>query len=259
MGVSMQSNAQESTARVRLHSSHILDVIDQLNAAESAQVILRLLSEFAAPFGFSNAAAAQIINPCAANDIAASWQRVHNMPEDWFETWMQDNAMIHDPVITGDLTSTQPFFWRDAYRCASAAGFEVLEHAREIDLNDGFAIPIRSLDGPPGLVTFGGERIDLAMEEAQALHLVASHAFACLSRKWSQALKAETPKPHFTARETEVMHWVAAGKTNWEIGTILNISVNTVDKHIAAAKTKLGATTKVAAVVAALSRGIIRP
>jgi len=33
-------------------------------------------------------------------------------------------------------------------------------------------------------------------------------------------------------REKEVLYWVALGKTNWEIGMILDISLYTVKNHI---------------------------
>ena len=37
------------------------------------------------------------------------------------------------------------------------------------------------------------------------------------------------------------MRWVAAGKTDWEIGTILSISATTVKFHVNRARAKLGA------------------
>jgi DNA-binding CsgD family transcriptional regulator len=35
-----------------------------------------------------------------------------------------------------------------------------------------------------------------------------------------------------TTREREIMHWVAIGKTNYEIGMILSISTNTAKNHL---------------------------
>ena len=39
-------------------------------------------------------------------------------------------------------------------------------------------------------------------------------------------------KPVLTAREEEIMRWVAEGKTNWEISIILKVSLNTVKFHL---------------------------
>ncbi len=60
-----------------------------------------------------------------------------------------------------------------------------------------------------------------------------------------------------TARESEVLGWVAAGKSDWAIGQILNISGKTVNFHVENAKRKLGVGTRVQAVIAAMRSGII--
>jgi len=60
-----------------------------------------------------------------------------------------------------------------------------------------------------------------------------------------------------TARESEVLAWVAAGKSDWAIGRILNISGKTVNFHVENAKRKLGVGTRVQAVIAAMRCGFI--
>jgi DNA-binding CsgD family transcriptional regulator len=49
-------------------------------------------------------------------------------------------------------------------------------------------------------------------------------------------------------RETEVVRWLAQGKTNVEISVILNISKRTADKHLENIFAKLGVETRAAAV-----------
>jgi DNA-binding CsgD family transcriptional regulator len=60
-----------------------------------------------------------------------------------------------------------------------------------------------------------------------------------------------------TPREREVLHWLAAGKTDRDIGQILAISPRTVHKHLQRIYEKLGVETRTAAVVRALKA--IRP
>jgi DNA-binding CsgD family transcriptional regulator len=55
-----------------------------------------------------------------------------------------------------------------------------------------------------------------------------------------------------TAREAEVLYWISEGKTNPEIATILESSVNTVKKHNSNLFMKLGVETRTAASRAAL-------
>jgi DNA-binding response OmpR family regulator/DNA-binding CsgD family transcriptional regulator len=55
-----------------------------------------------------------------------------------------------------------------------------------------------------------------------------------------------------TLRETEILMWISRGKTNKEIGLILDGSPRTVNKHLEHAFEKLGVSTRAAAVAIAL-------
>ena len=58
-----------------------------------------------------------------------------------------------------------------------------------------------------------------------------------------------------TPREAEVLHWVAAGKTDREVAALLDCSPRTVHKHLQRVYIKLGVETRTAAVMRALCRG----
>ena len=60
-----------------------------------------------------------------------------------------------------------------------------------------------------------------------------------------------------TPREAEVLFWVAQGKSNPEIATILGIGLTTVKKHLERVYVKLGVETRTAAASVAMSR--LRP
>lgn len=57
-----------------------------------------------------------------------------------------------------------------------------------------------------------------------------------------------------TTREAEVLLWVAQGKTNPEIATILGIGLTTVKKHLEATFAKLGVENRTSAAAVALER-----
>lgn len=61
-----------------------------------------------------------------------------------------------------------------------------------------------------------------------------------------------------TVRESEVLRWVANGKSAREIGEILAIAKRTVDEHVQTAMRKLGAANRTHAVALALRDDIIR-
>jgi DNA-binding CsgD family transcriptional regulator len=61
-----------------------------------------------------------------------------------------------------------------------------------------------------------------------------------------------------TARETEVLTWIAQGKTNYEIGVILSASTGTICKHVERILCKLrvkNRTSAAAIAFAALANG----
>ena len=53
------------------------------------------------------------------------------------------------------------------------------------------------------------------------------------------------------------MRWCKEGKTNWEIGEILEISEKTAEFHLGNVMRKLGASNRITAVVKGIKQGII--
>lgn len=70
--------------------------------------------------------------------------------------------------------------------------------------------------------------------------------------------RMRTPQASLSAREMQILDLVAAGQSNVEIATELFISETTVKSHLAHIFTKLGVTTRTAAVSVARQRGILR-
>jgi DNA-binding NarL/FixJ family response regulator len=66
-------------------------------------------------------------------------------------------------------------------------------------------------------------------------------------------------RPRLTARELDVLQLLARGHTTVEVSEGLCISVNTVRNHLASAMSKLGKTTRLAAVSEGVRLGLISP
>jgi DNA-binding CsgD family transcriptional regulator len=88
------------------------------------------------------------------------------------------------------------------------------------------------------------------------------HIYAMYKRIYQQtgcrrcaALPA--PRESLTPRETDVLRWIAAGKTNWEISQILRLSERTVKFHLSNAFGKLNAVNRAQAVVKARESGAL--
>lgn len=68
-----------------------------------------------------------------------------------------------------------------------------------------------------------------------------------IENKRSLPAKALETVLNLTPREAEVLNWVAKGKTNKDIGVIMNISARTVQKHLEHIYSALGVETRTAA------------
>ena len=67
------------------------------------------------------------------------------------------------------------------------------------------------------------------------------------------------PAPALSARERQVLRWVSAGKSSWEIGKIMRITERTVNYHIRNILRKLDAVNRPQAVAMALKLGLLAP
>jgi len=86
-------------------------------------------------------------------------------------------------------------------------------------------------------------------EEHLILEMVQPHLERVLSR--SVQYTQLPANPPLTAREREVLHWLAEGKRDSEIGVILRISHRTVEQHVRAIMQKLAVESRGAATAAA--------
>ncbi len=99
-------------------------------------------------------------------------------------------------------------------------------------------------------IQVGEQRLQVTvMSEPGAAVSVVS--FTLESAEPSSAASAAWTAPHLTSRETEVLLWVARGKTNRDIAEILGMSPRTVNKHLEHVFEKLGVETRTAAAAAA--------
>ena len=95
-------------------------------------------------------------------------------------------------------------------------------------------------------------------EVLPGLSLIRDYAFASSAKFRVQESRQESA-PRLTRRELEVLQWVAAGKSSWEIARITSCSEATVNFHLANVRQKFGVNTRQQAVVKAIALGLISP
>jgi two-component system NarL family response regulator len=87
------------------------------------------------------------------------------------------------------------------------------------------------------------------------IHLGGTHVSERAAARLAERAMAGVP---LSPREIEVLKWIAEGKSNKEIATLLFISEGTVKTHVLSIHEKLGVGDRTEAVVTAIKRGILR-
>jgi DNA-binding CsgD family transcriptional regulator len=187
---------------------------------------------------------------------------VSNCPPEFLEAAKDATAIRRDPVARRLHDTSVPFLYdQELYVKEQAA--DLWEEQASFGFKSGIAVALHlpghrhfllgvDRDGP---LPASPAELTRCMADVQ---LLAIYAQAAASK-----LLAPEPGapgvPKLSAREVEVLNWTREGKSNWEIGKILDISEEGVRYHLKSLFRKLGATSKHHAVLKAISLGLLPP
>lgn len=163
----------------------------------------------------------------------------------------------HDPVPSLAIARGEPLRWSQAWSLIEPKSMEnvYLDRIREAGIGDGYTLPVFGPRGRTGAVVVGnasGEALDKA--PVQQMQLVAQTAHTRLNQLLPDRPTLEKP---LSARELEILGWVARGKSNSVIARILDLSSATVDTYLRRIYQKLGVADRTSAAVVGVNMGLI--
>jgi DNA-binding CsgD family transcriptional regulator len=120
------------------------------------------------------------------------------------------------------------------------------DYYRRIRIDHAIALPIYVRDGLLVSFVLNRTRRDFTDRERALLDVLKPH----LARIYHRI----NTVGQLTRRESEVLRWVSAGKSDAQIGAILRISARTVQKHLQNIYDKLGVESRTAAAMRASAR-----
>ncbi len=120
------------------------------------------------------------------------------------------------------------------------------DYYRRIRIDHAMALPIYVRDGVLVSFVLNRTRRNFTDRERALLDVLRPH----LARVYQRLNRLGG----LTAREAEVLRWVAAGKSDAQIAAILRISARTVQKHLQHSYEKLGVESRTAAAMRASGR-----
>lgn len=220
-----------------------------LAVAEAARDVRRAFSRFVSHFGFTTVAALSVPVSVVGSFHAAPMSAENAT---YWERAFPGRTRRRHPLVDGLGRFNRPVIWyRDKLVLLSTAagckraGELVLKH----DIAAVVAIPVLARANHIDVVALTTPRVPVPVD---ALDLIATGSKAAYAQWTIQQSAQVTPAVELTSREAEITRWMAAGKSDWEIGQILRISSKTVNFHAENIKRKCGVATRVQAVVALL-------
>jgi len=181
-----------------------------------------------------------------------------NLPSAWAKLSDQRGIPTKSPALIAARQRVSSFTFSDVCENQPAEQRAIWNATREWGWNNGFVVPVHGPGGYFSYVSIASPESDLNLTLSNRAEM---QMFALLAHERCQALDRASapfrPRVALSERELECMRWVAAGKTDWEIGMILSISGTTVKFHVDRARRKLGAVTRPQATAILATRGLL--
>lgn len=232
-----------------------IDLIDLASTPESERDYVGHLKKLCDTLGVEHATYA------ASNPVTGKMHGFTTYRDDWKAHYAQHRLQEVDPTLNSASRSVAPVDWN---RLKSDPNYDrVFKDAHDFNLpSQGITVPIRGMFGEIGLLcactsASPTEWTKLKRDIIGGLLNNAVHLHDTVMN--SDPLMRTLRQPKLSFREIEILQWVAAGKSQQDIGDILLISSRTVEVHLRSTREKLCTISTAQAVGRAVSLGLIQP
>ncbi len=239
----------------RSKRDQIFDTIDDISRLSTVQRLTDTLAGAVNEFGFSALGINGLPPPGEGADPRIVTEYA---PEGFRDLYIHERFYLVDHICAQARVAYKPFRYSEAPydRTASRSHQRFMQALDTFGMGKGVIVPVGRSAIVPACVWLAGENPDLDQDAIQAVELIALFA-ASKARALSCPLEGGPRTSKLTPREREVLQWISAGKTSWEIGAISGLSERAINKIIAEAMIKLDAVTRTQAVVTAIRIGEI--
>lgn len=233
----------------------MLDALRNINSAADRDAAVKGFKTFLDNFGIEWILIGHFVNPY--NMPPAQRLFVTDWPDALIQHRLKTDALLEDPVAKAAMKTSETFRWSQAYESADEEGRAIMDQARAYDINEGIMIPMHAAGSVSGGVSLGARKLDLSRQNMESIEIVSRQAYLKLV---SLAAPFPSQKPAIlSGREIQVIRYVASGKSSWDIGALLGVKEDTVNKTMKRAAQKLGAVNRPQAVAKAIAQRLIFP
>jgi LuxR family quorum sensing-dependent transcriptional regulator len=178
----------------------------------------------------------------------------------WTEYYASRNYVAQCPLARRLVASPEPFTWDELRRQSDddAFGRRMFNEAADLGLEHGQCIPMMTRRGAYGVVFMKTEGKEASEATVSAFSTLAIAAHSRLQLLHPQALTAARLQRGLTAREHEILSWLANGKSAEDVADILGIAAATVMFHYRSVAGRYGTLNRTHTVVEAIRRGDLK-
>lgn len=213
-----------------------------IEGSMDADTLHATVRAFAAPFGYD-----RFVIYTAPPPGDGAVDRILWLEGDWFGDGHKVGAATYlsrCPVNRHVLETDRPFFWTKSGG-PHAETYRVVPHPQGRGIH-GLQVPVFSHAGLAGAVSLGGRTIDSAIDTRLALTLIGTTAFHVAERLAGPMVAHAVPQ--LSAREREVIRWIASGRRQADVAALLGLSERTIENHLRRIRNRLGAASTAQAI-----------
>ncbi len=181
--------------------------------------------------------------------------------EDWRNLYVEKNFLRTDPIISSAKSLRRVTDWSEFKDLDGYHKIRSLGHDHGVPTS-GLILPVRGVNGEVVFMNISADMTQSQWDEHKQkilgeLHLATVTLHDAVTK--TPEIAQYSIGSALTNREIEVLQWVAAGKTQQDIGDILGLAARTIETHIKSARLKLRALTTPQAIGRAIAKGLISP
>ncbi|RGP40693.1 putative HTH-type transcriptional regulator [Altererythrobacter insulae] len=177
---------------------------------------------------------------------------------EWIELYEQSDFRSQDPIPGRTMQAGKMLSWADAIAMEinTAEQEQYFSAMRKHGLEHGFGLP---LYGPRGRSAYASFDFGKPLNEVDSGDLAEIRVLArATHHRLCNIIDEIRSNPELSEREKEVIGWIVKGKSTRDIGTILDLSPDTVKTYTQRVYHKLGVHDRIGATIRVLKLGLVQ-
>ncbi|OYW87048.1 MAG: hypothetical protein B7Z20_06020 [Sphingobium sp. 32-64-5] len=235
----------------------IVPELEQIGLAETPAALWRVMRRYFRSRGFEGLV--YFLANRHTRGVVRGFTLIHRgFPKAVTQRYIDEAQGGIDPGPGFALAQGRPVRWSESFQSMDLDEEQTnfRDAMRGVNLGDGYYLPVYGPRGRHGTVSIGNMRDPGVLDTAplDEMHLIAQAAHMRLCHLVPDSTLLENP---LSARELEILEWVARGKSNGVIAEILDLSAGTVDTYLRRIFGKLDVSDRTSAAVRGVSMGLI--